>query len=580
MADTELATVLPKELRLGVPPKMPQARSYLFRQQSTISTYTSGNTIQINIPRLQRSYLRKDSYLRFRVSGAQDPATTGQWMSLDTCGAWGFFEKIEVFDYLGSTVLESISGVPQLMSLLLDLGLKDIISDTTGSLACGLAGPYSANRPDTATADLTKAGQQEVNYRVINFKQTTTLFQPSTGQVLVPGTGGTFTREFAIPLPSFLGLLSNKMIPLHNGFTIVLTLAGQNVPFIYTPPASETRLICTTDNVTKDISDTLAANSTTPTVQTVSWIVQDVNMECQILELGPVAESMIMSSTQGQPLIVHTKALRNYVGTVKGGSWSTAAVNSTPATVLPTQGQSEFILNLNLNVASLTNILWFMRPADQLDNIQYSHAGQRTRNFLQRWAFQYGSTTLPQNNGIEAMNSSLPVFPKNPTTGLAVAVSNLEKYRYLGSGFTECYNELMKARSFYAPGNRIEAESYAWDKKWNRSLDLTTETTTGAGATLARTGVCIYDLNMFGLFNGVESPFQMGRFACGLNLELANNKDGTIISGLNTNGMNTAIRGYFHPSYLQNMDSVRVDAYAEYDAFINVSPGIATTVSF
>ena len=45
----EVPTVLPKELRLDAPPTMPQARSYLFRQQSTLQSYGPGSTIQINI---------------------------------------------------------------------------------------------------------------------------------------------------------------------------------------------------------------------------------------------------------------------------------------------------------------------------------------------------------------------------------------------------------------------------------------------------------------------------------------------------------------------------------------------------
>ena len=71
------------------------------------------------------------------------------------------------------------------------------------------------------------------------------------------------------------------------------------------------------------------------------------------------------------------------------------------------------------------------------------------------------------------------------------------------------------------------------------------------------------------------------KFACGLNLELAPGKD-DLICGLNTNGMNTQIRGYFHPSYLVDTSKVAssINAYAEYDAFVNVSPGIATTISF
>lgn len=562
MSDTEVATVLPKELRLGVPPKMPQARSYMFRQQSTISSYSAGQTIQINIPRLQRSYMRKDSYLRFTVSSIWTPQALSDTLSLDTCGAWGFFEKMEVFDYLGSTVLESISGVPQLMSLLLDLGLEGIIDKTCGNTSYGLAPDYGVNTsaPYKPTINGTVFANPSANgttartlSTAIPVNQSITIVPPSSG-LLVDKAFDTnpqvWSTEFSIPLCSFLGFLSEKMIPLHNGFTIVLTLAPKNKPFILSQDYSivgPTALVAGTANASSDVS-TLTARTVPPVLD---WNVNNVQMQLQILELGPIAESMIISSTQGQPLIVHTKAMRYYMGSVKG---------STNFTNVP--GTPEFTLNLNLNVASLTNILWFMRNNNSIDDAYYASCGHRTRNFLQKWYFQYGSTTLPQNNGIQAMYSTMPPLP----SGIVVSGAT-PQYGVLFSGAMECYNELLKSRPYYLAANRINYNNYVSDFSWNKSLDRNTTQANGA-------------VNYIGLYPGPHNPLQIGRFACGLNLELSPNKYGSIISGLNTNGMNTSIRGQFHPSYLTNMDDVTIDAYAEYDAFINISPGIATTVSF
>ena len=72
--------------------------------------------------------------------------------------------------------------------------------------------------------------------------------------------------------------------------------------------------------------------------------------------------------------------------------------------------------------------------------------------------------------------------------------------------------------------------------------------------------------------NSVDA--ELGRFAAGLNLELVPGKE--IICGLNTNGMNTSI----NMTFAANTIASRVDAWCEFDSFINITPGLATTVSF
>lgn len=653
MADTMVDTVLPKELRLGVPPKMPQARTYMFRQQSTLSSYTYGQTITINVPRLQRSYLRKDSYLRFRLNGYFTPLDKSQCLVLDTAGAWGLFEKLEVFDYLGSTVLESISGKPQLMSLLLDLGLKEIIDKNVGSNIAGLETDYCVNGDPSftgstgATANVAtvassvtqsgfvrppNSGTQLINgnmtvppisaatvataaggisagglvtlsaalaaapaagtpivfsnnggsttfsvgttyYVAAAPAPTTTAFNLSlsvtgapaittavanTGAaalVVYPLGGGTqfnFSREFSIPMLSFLGMLSEKMVPLHNGYTIVLTVANQKKPMYLSQPLEPVVSVGTAVGGATATSWIRTPTQTTEPVPP-EWNVTDVYLQCQILELGPVAESMILSSTQGNPLVVHTKAFRNYVSTIKGAIWSGTTLNST--------GQQEFVMNLNLNVASLTNVLWIMRPSNQTDSLLYPSTGARTRNMLQRWQFQYGSTTLPQNNGIQCMAQTSPTFPVG-----AAASNNPSTYQNYAEGFTECFQELMKARPINMPATRFHVDGYPVDAIFNTNSDN-------------RATNQITQINWKNYFPSKDSWQSLPRFAAGLNLQLANNKS-EMISGLNTNGMNTSIRGLFHPLYTDYMNGVTADAFCEYDAFVNISPGIATTVSF
>lgn len=500
MASADVAQVLPKELRLGAPPQMPQARSYMFKQPSTLSSYKSDTqtTIQINLPRLQRSYLTKDSYLKFRLSVSHQPdATAKEGLSFDTPGAYGLFDKIEVFDYLGSTSLESISGFGQLMGLLLDVHTDTVESGTHNAIIDGTVGGAAVENDPT--------------------KQ----LIPTTGKTLIPSGSGDGTAiyyasyEFSIPLFSFLGLLSPKFAPLHNGYTIMLTLNQPYTAFVQ--PA--------------------AATSTKPMLP---YTISEMNLHCQVLELGPVAESMLLSSTGGQPLVVHCKSFRRYTGAVKQ--------------------QQEFKIPLNLNVASLTNILWFMRSKADTDSAQGPSLGNRIRAYLQNWYFQYGSSVLPQTTGIQAMAQSLGPNASNITTDAA-------KLAVYSDGCRENYAELLKARHAWNSAThttQITPKSYEWDLAWPAQNGLTNFTT----------------LKTY-------TQYGIGKFACGLDLELVSGKSNDLISGLNTNGMNTMIAGRFHPDYYSKqyssgttVDTIIMDAYAEYDAFINISPGIATTVSF
>lgn len=502
MATNVQPQVLPKEVRLSAPPTMPQARSYLFRQQPTSvgSATPSGGTITINLPRLQRSYLTKDSYLRFNVNLTYNPGTSTQaynFAAFDQAGGYSFINKIEVFDYLGSTLLESTAGHGQLMALLMDLhtsnNQRGTILDVNAGMRPGILGPEWG-------ADTT------------GFTEASTWVQrpPATGNLFFTpfdaiGTQ-TIKKEVAIPVMSFLGLLSDKFAPLHNGYTIVLTLNTVQDAVIYGAIAGG------------------AAVTTAGATTAIDYTISNVYYECQVLELGPVAESMLLSSTQGQPLVVSSKAYRQYIGSIPSGS-------------------SSFKLDINLNVASLTNILWFMRTTGIVNSNPVANANvfqqhkatlsTRVRNYLQSWYFQYGSSILPQTSGIQAR--------------VAGEIDN-------GFGCSECFNELLKARHQFGRGDTFTCiDEYTYTKDTEDSVITP---------------------------NYVGDQSFPGKFAAGLDLELVSGKSQEIISGLNTNGMNTSIQLHFDPYKLTSISSAVLDLFAEYDAFINVAPGLATTVSF
>ena len=635
--------VMPRELRLAAPPTMPQARSYMFKVQSTNSSYdsSSSNSIQINVPRLQRSYLTKDSYLRFRMNlgSAFSSGTRAPDLLLDTPGAFGFFDKIEVYDYLGSTLLESTSGHGQLMATLLDVssnasemgnhyattcgttsgavvqrfdlwaGKVPVVRNwcTTGSNfgtwvlggtatavigAVGIDGTTNATTvtftaaagsvtsastaiaavvptpavftcqfwikrlsgsstvtvtltgatstavvsatatptgqwvpvtistnaggttPTIAIAgDGTNAGSFAVDYLTFNAASGEVTDTQPIGQQVASQFGQVLSKnasastslkwEFAIPLFSFLGGLGQKFTPLHNGFTIVLTLNSADKAMG---------------------AGAYDSSSLTDATFPSSFVLSNVNFCCQVLELGPQAESMLLSSAGGKPLIVPTKAFRNYATTISAQS-------------------STFKLDLNLNVASLTNLLWIMREESPTSlSLTYKdskYLSSRVRNYLQSWYFQYGSSILPQTSGIQCRDPA------------GVTLQN--------GGHDECYLELLKSR------HALNADSFdTMIDPVSYTVDNTSLLTHGDPT-----------LNQ-------HNKYRRGTFAAGLDLELVSGRSQNLICGLNTNGMNTSIYGTFwNGTYQQSgTKSVRLDCWAEYDAFINISPGIATTVSF
>ena len=529
--------VLPKELRLAPPATMPQSRSYMFKQQAALSNYAPQDTIQINLPRLQRSYLTKDSYLEFDVEFKWTATSAANNLFLDTPGAFGLIDRIEVYDYLGSTQLESTSGFGQLIALLKDTHITPSEFGSHHELISGGVAPKYGLDWDAVATDHVAANNVTPNSTM--FRE----IKPTSGEILdvsatwLTNAGGAASqaekkiyRRYHLPLFSFLGLLSPKYAPLHNGYTIMITL---------NTAANALCAVGFTASVANNIR-----SYTAKTDATASYTIKNARMCCQILELGPIAESMLLSTTAGQPMIVTTKAYRNYNSSIAAGA-------------------ANFRLDLNINVASLTNILWIMRKATNKNSLLYNSLSHRQRNFLESWYFQYGSSILPQTSGINAFKP----------------IDNTATTFDFGS---ECFIELLKARHLYNQSDHphmFNKYNWAWDNATRAQYVRSTR----------EQATNVDDVHFY-KYADASCPVEKGKFACGLDLELVSGRTNEIICGMNTNGMNTSIFATFNATAAAagatgatngvHVEEVAVDAWCEYDAFINISPGVATTVSF
>jgi hypothetical protein len=74
-----------------------------------------------------------------------------------------------------------------------------------------------------------------------------------------------------------------------------------------------------------------------------------------------------------------------------------------------------------------------------------------------------------------------------------------------------------------------------------------------------------------------ESSNWSGKFAAGLDLRLSAKQ---VVSGIDTNGLLVRLNTNFNKDNLNKMVNAVADIYCEHDAFVQIIPGVATTVTF
>lgn len=532
MATTQME-VMPREFNLTAPATIPQARTYMFKRQSDLQTYDlqKGNRIRINIPRLQRTYLSKNSYLRFRVN--LDIKSTTGGIAFDRCGAYGLFDRLEVYDYLGGTLIEQVQNIPALMILLNDIntGVSDLNGLNEGTEGVSGAGIYIRdsqvedvpdNRVEVATA---------VTGSYVFAKQ-------ANGE----STDRFATKEYAIHLPSFLDLFSDKNVPLHNGFSVDLYLNSKEQAFV----SRETGKTASTVNIAE------------------VWI-SNVELCCQVTELGDYAEKLMLSTSD--PWVVHSRFYRYFsdIITAKCENGKAAIPNDSTSV-----SQSSFRLDMNLNVVSLRNIMFGMRPRYYQNKIQFPSYGHRIRNYLENFNFQYGSSYLPEIAGVSCSASTVPYSRSSYADTIETG-----KYASGASPKADSFSQALQELSKVSTTGKVSIQPEEF------RIDC------GSGQYGYRNNA---DLDSYVPWKW-DTACKCGKFAGGLNLQLSKRD---AVCGIDTNGLSVSINGSFNSDAVSASPPVTdplattvtpmvyaiLDCWAEHDAFVQIIPGVATTVTF
>lgn len=519
---------MPSELNLSPPPTIPQARTYISKQQSEYTEYnvTKGTKIRVDIPRLQRSYLMKDSYLRFRLNVDVDNANTANMiLCFERAGAFAIFDRIEVYDYLGGTLLEQTNNIPVLTTLLNDIDMS--IQDSCGKL--------SAN-----SGMATCVGQFLNNTTNDNKLNVAFVSPPVNGDIIADlsadaDPGRFVTIELSIPVMSFLGMWSDKYVPLHNGFSIYFYL-NDFANFV----------MARTGNTGYN-----SGNNDPSSIQRVDAWISNFEYVCNIMELGEQAESIVLAS---EPLVVHSKQYRHFRDIILGSG-----------------KQSNFRFDLNLNVVSLRNLFFTMIPVLWQNNITVPSYSHRIRNFLQNWNFQYGSSYLPEIAGISCRSSTIP----NSRNNYVYAPATRDKDWFKALGYTQCLEELSKCSGSRKTTN-IDKESFMIDLSHGAPAQEYDQPLTGP---VGDPGSAIIPFMYQGSTGQLADDIYnfIGKFAGGLNTRLSNK---STVSGIDTNGLQLSINGQFEIERISDMVDAYIDVFAEHDTFIQIIPGVATTVTF
>lgn len=132
--------------------------------------------------------------------------------TLDVNGPYSFFESIEVYDYLGNTLLEKIPR-------------HDLLTAIWSDLQSSTEDENTIIRSDQLDEDLLSITKPPCSYLVTGDPRSLYTVYPvtdiyATDTTVKAATLTVPTLSCGINLYSFLGKLSDKFVPLHNGFTV------------------------------------------------------------------------------------------------------------------------------------------------------------------------------------------------------------------------------------------------------------------------------------------------------------------------------------------------------------------------
>lgn len=631
--------IIPDEMDFETPPVLPVSRTYqrTFTPEGG-SVYKEFQTIEFKIPPSPACYLGKTTYLSFDVHAKYVPgagkkgsqtsygsygATGGFIPELNTavlafekCGALGCIDRIQVYDYSGVNLLEDTSGHGQLMCLLRDLNTNLFESQYANSFT-GTSQVYTGKQYGTTLSSVNNNDYfrgftvQEGNTGDLFLRPQTILEHPRANKTDPPTYGIPYCTEVysvktvVVPVFSFLGVLSDQMVPLHNGFTVKFVLNSNLNAYTFSNPTGSVQPIYmkNVDGASDNIEFTIPTDPVSASITSIDY--RHCQLVCDFYQLSPTAEQLLRSSRLSDEMIVHTKSYRN----------SNFFLNP---------NATEFSLTLNGNMKSVRNLIWFTRtmfnktvPVGSLlsNNLQdnkykwvcpinanidisidkdvvraptsYPRLSNRTRGNINKWWLKIDHEIIPSDKFIECGPNTEDVIRYTPnyyylTSGPSTSASSLDvTVDRSCQSLYHLFNTQDKKNSMMH--SIITRDNYTVDR--STVVGYPYEEVNWLGLSYAdNTNWLQYNTeSLVSLVNPYQNGVQgIGKFACGLNLQSRPYSSVNTMSGTDFSGKVARLEGQIKRDEANSttLPPSTLDVYLEHDAFIHIIPGVLTTVAF
>jgi len=593
------------------PTKLPQARRYMRRfEVERGKIYRSKDIAQIQIPPIDKTYLTKNTKLHFLFTaqyyeiskeraqqlsnrlygpGTNDStqittksdtvanffgyanntvgdniyetkmysalnSITKALPSLDINGAYGLISRIQVYDYLGTTLLEDIQGHDVLTSILTDFKLIDdpvsihrpeiVDVNQYSGLECIRKAPCSLMDQDVDSYD-------QVNNKAawpysISIQKNTLNIAPT----IVSVEPSYVTYQANIDMISFLGVLSNKFVPLHNGFTIKLhfndftnafalnTKIGSGIGYI-TDSVTEYGPVVAFNRWTGTTTQELTLFPVDPSL--IDATITNVYMQSDLLELTSELDSQVEK-------VVQSKGYRYQLDFFPQSNVDGVRTKYTRR-ILP-------------ELQSVTRTIIGQRPVPitPARRLYQECLGWRFKNYVDKSTLLYNKAIVSEFNGdMEAYNGCVNGMGKKFDSYINYDDFVTNEYLFGGTQGQQFEVLTQNAVSYIAseidaiPNSSVTKVDYQW---FNRNM------------------LAGMDSNPY--LKTHATSFNQGKYLLVHDLRLPEIPDNSI-GGINTIKQ---VLEYELESNATTCQNAYIDVFCEHDAFIHVDPGKATAVSF
>lgn len=343
------------------PTTLPQARRYTreFKAEGN-RVFTEMDRIVIEIPPIQNAYLTKNARIyftfdmNFKVLQEDQSAVYqyeyGNMISphnlnvmtkplpmLDVCGPYGFFRDMEVYDYLGNTLIEKTNRHDLLAAMMSDFYLdpevdrlrprftenQTLFTDleyfnfSTKDPGGSGSGTYASDKNSVIRDTMRAWGlpHRETRANGINLLDSeSSAFSLHKTPEKITDAYTLYVREafnqtttwsipqwiFSIDLLNFLGRGSDKFVPLHNGYRIILNTNKATIPIKFSLPNGGLSIPY------RSVSPTSATTYTSVNIvpEITKFSISDLYLRAELLEVSPELDAQVDK-------VVHAKMI-NY----------------------------------------------------------------------------------------------------------------------------------------------------------------------------------------------------------------------------------------------------------------------------